>query len=175
MVEFWLHWKVEQTGLADDEDMEFPRKAVKYDSQSWSLSLNVEQNYCLWKGGSRRSRLGGENQQLDFGHVKFEFLLDLQVGMTSRCLWVWIYRERSRIEVRLVTSIESHEIEWDPWGTELSEMRRNQQKRLRSDQWGNARTKMQCGPEAKRKKCFKKQTVKDCQPLLAKGVWGTDD
>ena len=28
---------------------------------------------------------------------------------------------------------------------------------------------------AKKKKCFKKETVKDYQLLLVKGVWGTDD
>lgn len=30
---------------------------------------------------SRRNRHGGENQELDFGHAKSEFLLDIPVGM----------------------------------------------------------------------------------------------
>jgi len=31
-----------------------------------------------------RSRLEGEHPQLKFGHIEFEFLLDLQEGMWSR-------------------------------------------------------------------------------------------
>ena len=31
-----------------------------------------------------RNRLEGEHQQLKFGHIEFEFLLDLQEGMWSR-------------------------------------------------------------------------------------------